>query len=155
MAIKSVFFQRDALRWFIWSCVILVLVGFFLSIINRNEEKITRTQAVVIGKVIQQRINEFHQTWLIEKQPNYLQIDNTVVKFDPNGWLALSNNENRDCNYLLSILYKDKKPRNRSIFIKSERIDKNNYVCVYGINKDIEIKLTKISSLQVMVIFLT
>ncbi len=39
MAIKSVFFQRDALRWLIWSCVILALVGFFLSTVNRNQEK--------------------------------------------------------------------------------------------------------------------
>ncbi|USE00986.1 hypothetical protein JKJ11_02600 [Vibrio sp. SCSIO 43133] len=155
MAIKSVFFQRDALRWLIWSCVILVLVGFFLSTVNRNQEKITRTKAVVIGKVMQQRINELHQAWLIEKQPNYLQVDNTVVKFDQTGWITLSNNENRNCKYLLSILYNDADSIKHNLFIKSERIDKKNYSCVYGINTDIEIKAIKINSLHMEVIFLT
>ncbi len=104
---------------------------------------------------MQQRINELHQTWLIEKQPNYLQVDNTVVKFDQTGWITLSNNENRNCNYLLSILYNDADSIKHNLFIKSEQIDKKNYSCVYGINTDIEIKAIKINSLHMEVIFLT
>lgn len=155
MPINSVFLQRNALRWLIWASVVLALVGFFLAEVNRNEAKITRTKAVVIGKVIQQRINELHKSWLLNKQPKFLNIDNTLVKFDSNGWVELANYDRRDCNHLLSVVYKGDINKTNGFFVKSEEIAPNSYSCLYGINSDIEIKIHKIRSLRVEVIFLT
>ena len=155
MLINSVFFQRNVLRWLIWASVVLTLVGFFLAEVNHNEAKITRTKAVVIGKVIQQRINELHKSWLLNKQPQFLNIDNTLVKFDSNGWVELANFDRRDCNHLLSVVYKGDINKTNGFFIKSEEIAPKGYSCLYGRSSDIGIKIHKIRSVHVEVIFLT
>ncbi|CAH0526872.1 hypothetical protein [Vibrio hippocampi] len=152
MQIKSVLFQNNTLRWLIWLGVVLALIATFLGCFNRNQEKIMRTKAVVIAKTMQQRINQLHHLWLLNNQPKVLEVDGQSVEFDHRGWIVLSNSGPKNCNDLLSLLYKDINNGKYKLVTKYQNISLNSYVCIYEMDQIADIKINKINNLNINVV---
>lgn len=152
LRVSSALFQNNVLRWLAWLGVVLTLIATFLSYSNHLQEQVMRTKVVIVADTMQQRINQLHQLWLVNKQPNRLEIDGRMVEFDSAGWVGLSNHDLMGCNHLLTALYPSNNQEKFKLITKHQELATSSYVCVYTINGIADIKVRKVKSLRIEIV---
>ncbi len=105
---------KDALKHLRWVryCVgcglMLGLMGLFMKTSNSIDESAENAAVVSTVRMMQDRLNGFHNYWLLNKQPSQAEIDGVERHFDNKGWVVPLKNGKYDCDLLLELALPDK-----------------------------------------------
>ena len=123
---------RFSPRFSVWVFIIAILITGLSMSWKRLEPEASKTAYVVAAKVILERANHYKQQWLVEKQPDELNLNGNVVHFNQSGWLLPLKDDEVDCEFWLQLLYQDSKIFGDKL-LKSNLIHMDDdYVCSYN-----------------------
>lgn len=151
-------FQRDvkSLKWvqrFIIYAVVLCLIGTFLSFTKRINEEAQRVSLIASAKSMQLKLNEYHEYWLLNKQPKFVQLDSNGISYDLNGWVIPSTSSDNICQELLKLASPEKKFKGYTFELRSRALLGGSYECRYQLVKNSTLIINKSVGFLVKVSF--
>jgi len=151
-------FQRDvkSLKWvqrFIIYAVVLCLIGTFLSFTKRINEEAQRVSLIASAKSMQLKLNEYHEYWLLNKQPKFVQLDGKSISYDLSGWVIPSTSGDNICQELLKLASPEKKFKGYTFELKSRALLGGSYECRYQLVKNSTLTINKSVGFLVKVSF--
>lgn len=98
------------LRFFVWAFVIMALVSTWLYVWKiKTEPEAERTAFTVAQRQILGSANTYRQDWMLNKQPQVLQVGEQQVHFTSMGWPITLRNNRMSCDKWLPLLWPDLK----------------------------------------------
>ncbi|OED72857.1 hypothetical protein A143_04240 [Vibrio splendidus ZS-139] len=141
-------YQQDvkSLTWaqrFIIYALVLLLIGAFLSFTKRINEEAQRVSLIASAKSMQLRLNEYHEYWLLNKQPKFVQLDGNSISYDLNGWVIPTTNTDNTCQELLKLASPEKKFKGYTFELRGGELLDGSYECRYQLVKNSTLIINK------------
>jgi MSHA biogenesis protein MshF len=92
-------------RLSVWLILLLVLTATLLYNLLSVEKEAENTALMVTGTRILDVANHYKQHWLLNGQPNQIEIEGKQVTFNDKGWVLPTLNNEVDCLHWLSVLH--------------------------------------------------
>lgn len=146
--LSKLWYQRDvkSLKWvqhFIIYALVLCLIGAFLSFTKRVSEEAQRVSLIASAKSMQLRLNEYHEYWLLNKQPRFVQIDGNGISYDLSGWVIPATNIGNTCQELLKLAAPEKQFKGYAFEFKGAVSLDGSYECRYQLVKNSTLTIKK------------
>ncbi|MCX2757409.1 hypothetical protein OQJ65_04880 [Vibrio sp. Sgm 22] len=151
-------YQQDvkSLTWaqrFIIYALVLLLIGAFLSFTKRINEEAQRVSLIASAKSMQLRLNEYHEYWLLNKQPKFVQLDGNGISYDLNGWVIPTTNTDNTCQELLKLASPEKKFKGYTFELRRGELLDGSYECRYQLVRNSTLIINKSVGFLVKVSF--
>lgn len=96
------------LKFFVWCAVVFCIMSSGLYVWEKKTEpEAENTAFIVAQKQMLSSANTYRQHWMLNQQPQSMDIDGVLVDFSKNGWPVTLSNNVIDCQKWLSLLWPD------------------------------------------------
>lgn len=143
--------NNTKLAGYMISCSIVLVILFFLLFAHRDIEQNTRNVAMIaMAKSMQYRLNEYHEYWLLNKQPSSAEVNGNKVTFDSEGWVVPLENGQYSCQQLMRLA----NPKSEEKWWKNSELvqqERGIYECYYTISPNVVLLMKKVNGFSVSV----
>lgn len=122
--------------------LILFTVGVFLSFSKKTEQQAQIVALIATAKSMQERLNQYHEYWLLNGQPSFVEIQGDRFYFDNKGWIIPLLNGTYDCNQLFKAAYPVQQQPEEEVISWFEQVD-NTLTCKYQLIEKTELIIKK------------
>ncbi|WP_117236076.1 hypothetical protein [Vibrio maerlii] len=119
------------IRYLVGSALVILLMAIFLRTSDSIDNNAERTALAATVRGMQEQLNQYHNYWMVNKQPKSATIAGRDLQFDNKGWIVPLNNGKYDCNLLLELALKGKKVFGKPIKLLYSVGWKDGRSCLY------------------------
>ncbi|EEZ01351.1 MSHA biogenesis protein MshF [Vibrio sp. RC586] len=94
-------------RLILWTLLVFILLGVLFSMWQTMSRNTFATAFEVVSTRMTDRANLYKQQWFLQGQPSEIQIEGKTIALSASGWLFPKQDQDVDCEKLLTLLYPD------------------------------------------------
>lgn len=94
-------------RLILWVLLVFILLGVLFSMWQVMSRNTFQTAFEVVSARMTERANLYKQQWFLQGQPAELLIEGKTIALSAAGWLFPKQDQDVDCEKLLTLLYPD------------------------------------------------